>query len=219
MPKHSLDTSLYPTVAVSDLVNAAGHAYGAYVCYSSNPNAAIGLLYVAAAAAVGVLRFGFNGKLFAPANGAWAEVAGFIGLPLVGHASLQRLLLGTPALLTSATTSQLVTFLTFLFQPSAYLSMLVLMYVAFKGYCSEAGLSAARTGVAFTGFVLPLVVDGVLKGNYMLVSSVVLFLIAGIVVGADRHRYLVGVRRENWFHYLIAAAAVGIGSGLSLTRV
>jgi hypothetical protein len=46
------------------------------------------------------------------------------------------------------------------------------------------------------------------------VAGVALFAFAGVVVGAEREQYTMGVRRENWFHYCIGIAAVLMGMGL-----
>jgi hypothetical protein len=45
--------------------------------------------------------------------------------------------------------------------------------------------------------------------------SAILFAVAGLVVKPERHRYLIGIRREDWFHLMIAAASVGIALRLS----
>jgi len=198
-----VDNRQYPTIALSDAFNAAGHALGAYYCWAADPNAAIGLTYVTAAAVAGVLRFGLHAPTFSPANGAWAEAAGFVGLPMVGHATVCRLL--------ALPSSNLAT------NPVAYLSGLVLLYTAIKAYCgaNEGKKDLARTLVAALTCVVPLVVHGVRTGNAMLYGSVLLFLAGGVVIGADRHRCIGGVRRENVFHYVIGTAAAGIGLGLA----
>lgn len=50
--------------------------------------------------------------------------------------------------------------------------------------------------------------------NNELGASIALFAFAGLVVGAERNSCIMGVRRENWFHYCIAAASVGISRAL-----
>jgi hypothetical protein len=32
-----------------------------------------------------------------------------------------------------------------------------------------------------------------------------LFVVTGLLIGSDRDSFLAGVRRENWFHYLLGA--------------
>ena len=204
MPKEGPHT-LYPTIAISDAFNAAGHIYGAYLCMGKNPMAAMGLSYVALAALVGVFRFGFDKQRFMAVNGGWAELAGFVGLPMCGHDIIvRRLLAGTslPSIVA---------------HPAFYMSVLVLIFSAVQAIWpnDEKKRSGLRTLVAAAGFLVPSVYESVVSGNQLLGSSVLLFAFAGIVIGADRERFLLGVRRENWFHYLITIAAVGIGLGLS----
>ena len=45
---------------------------------------------------------------------------------------------------------------------------------------------------------------------FVQIASALLFAIAGLVVKPERHRFLFGVRREDLFHVMIAAASVGI---------
>ena len=81
---------LYPTIAVSDAFNVAGHVFAAALAREKgNTLAAIGFSTVALAGTVGVFRFGFSESLFAAANGYLADVAAFIGLPLVGFSIMQ----------------------------------------------------------------------------------------------------------------------------------
>ena len=219
------DFNLYPTVALSDVANAVGHAYGAYLCWNADRTASLGLLFVSAAAVAGVLRFGLHSRAFQPWNQALAEIAGFVGLPLVGHRCLTRLL-NDPAV------SRLVA-RTAPYPAVADAARLVwsdplifacCLFVLASGIreafrWNEGLRSLWRTVIAFTLFVIPTVAVGVFTGGDAAVAlpgSVGLFLAAALVVGADRHRCILGMRRENWFHYLIAAAAVGIGHGLTL---
>jgi len=75
---------LYPTIAVSDAFQSLLHFYAASLC--PVPTASLGLFTVGVAGSVGVLRFGLDEGTYATANGALADVAGFVGLPLVGVA-------------------------------------------------------------------------------------------------------------------------------------
>ena len=77
---------LYPTVAVSDAFNFAGHAAAAALVWHAHRPAALGFLLVAAAAAAGTARFAVFGENSASArlNDDLANVAAFVGLPCVG---------------------------------------------------------------------------------------------------------------------------------------
>ena len=200
--------TLYPTIAVSDFFNMAGHFYGAYLCMDANPMAALGLSYVAMAAAVGIARFGINKQKFEPINAGWAELAGFVGLPMCGHSIIVKRFLSGDGFL-GAVPALVV-------HPGFYMSLLVLLYSAIQvSYRNDKKREGLRTLVAVAGFLLPGLLEAYLTSNQLLGSSLLLFAFAGIAVGADRDRYLLGMRRENWFHYLITVAAVGIGKGLS----
>lgn len=79
-----LPSGLYPSIAVSDFANFAGHLYAAHTVASKSPSepAIVGFLVVALAAFVGTLRFGFSENTFSAANGALADLATYMGLPL-----------------------------------------------------------------------------------------------------------------------------------------
>jgi hypothetical protein len=195
------------------MFNVAGHLYGAYLCYDRNPMAAIGLCYVAVAATAGVFRFGFNREAFLPANSTWADLAGFVGLPLVGHYVTRPFLLTTSVVAASPQLHRIVAGLT---DPAAFLSILTFWYTGVNAYTTknEKLRDLLRTVTAFLFFVLPLSLDAFFLQDYPLLASVLLFMFGGVAVGADRNKLLFGVRRENWFHYIITVAAYGIGLAL-----
>ena len=159
------------------------------------------------AAIAGVFRFGVSKKTFQPTNSEWAELAGFVGLPMCGFQTLVKYCpigSSSPAIV---------------MHPAFYLSMLVLTYTAIQanlpGDKNEKKRGDLRTLMAVGCFLLPGLYESYIMSNRLLAGSLLLFAFAGIAVGADRERYILGMRRENWFHYLIAIAAVGIGQGLS----
>ena len=99
---------LYPTIAVSDAFNTACHGAGshrlrfihivhtlasisiaaAWLSWNAEPegSAWLGFTLVAIASGVGTLRFGVSESLFSGANAKLADLAAFVGLPLVGLA-------------------------------------------------------------------------------------------------------------------------------------
>ena len=86
-----LSGGLYPTVAVSDAFNAAAHGWAAVKMHEAGEQpAAMGFGLVAVAATVGTLRFGASERLLAQANGDLADLAAFVGLPLVGRSFALR---------------------------------------------------------------------------------------------------------------------------------
>ena len=84
---------LYPTVAISDAFNTACHLYAASVVAQSNVLAAYGFFLVALASGLGTVRFAFSESMFAQVNLDMAEVAAFVGLPLIGMTSLRPFVL------------------------------------------------------------------------------------------------------------------------------
>ena len=190
-----------------------GHVYGAYLCQTSNPVAAAGLCIVALAAFCGIFRFGVAIQPWQPIHAAFAELAAFVGFPLIGQKlRLQHL---HPALGLHDVLSD----------PAVDVAMVVVLYTLARSSPagrSEAGLDAFRTIFVILGFVGPALFQafGSTEGrgafkNQLLGASVLLFVAVGLVAGADRSRSLIGFRRENWFHYVAALAAVGIGAGLA----
>uniref|UniRef100_A0A7S3C7I6 Uncharacterized protein n=1 Tax=Haptolina ericina TaxID=156174 RepID=A0A7S3C7I6_9EUKA len=187
----------HPTVAISDAFNAAGHLCAAQLVWHIDKPAAFGFIIVAVAASVGVLRFGLSEGLFAKANEDLAALAGFLGLPLVGLSFAKKwLALQIPC-------EQQIGFV-----------------VACAIVCALAGSLPPKAKelalVVFNFFFFLLPVGGFSYANHDLQTgaSIGLFAFAGIVVGADRYSYMLNIRRENIFHYLIAAASYGMSFGL-----
>jgi hypothetical protein len=84
--------ALFLSVAISDLINAVAHGYAASVMTTVSVPAALGFGIVAIAAFIGTLRFGVSARTFRPANEGLAEMAGVVGLPLVGFAAALHVL-------------------------------------------------------------------------------------------------------------------------------
>ena len=63
-------------------------------------------------------------------------------------------------------------------------------------------------------FVVPILAHSYTIAAYQTTFGVLLFALAGVGIGADRHSCLFGFRRENWFHYMIAVSAVMLAVGL-----
>ena len=82
---------LYPSVAVSDAFFAGCLFYGARALQSSIPSASLGLLLVASAAGAGVLRFGFQPRIFTKYNESLARLAANVGFPLLGLAFTRQI--------------------------------------------------------------------------------------------------------------------------------
>eukprot|EP00662_Eupelagonemidae_sp_cell21_P038289 gene38289-27927_t len=83
--KRAKEREKYPTVALSDGVNAACCLWAAAKCIPISHEAAAGIFLIFIASAVGTLRFAVGGsELLAKANGVLADIGGQVGIPLLG---------------------------------------------------------------------------------------------------------------------------------------
>ena len=171
----------YPTIAVSDAFNALGHWYAAAICYENgNLQGAAGFSLVAIAASVGTLRFGLSEKIFCKANSDLADLATFVGLPLIGNA------FGSPA--------QEWTSGVFGKENNTYfiLLSLVVFYTSFQSMFSKKSVELLKIPFNLCLFVLPVVKYAVDNGDMQALAAILLFTFAGVVVGADRYVPLFG---------------------------
>jgi len=153
--------------------------------------AALGFGTVALAAAVGVLRFGFSAK-FAEVNASLAKLAAFVGLPMVGLAfAVQGGLLP---------------------QPSAVDVICYILFYAVTGAVAR-GLpqrASEPAQVLFNSicFILPVGWFAVTRHDGAVAIGLAVLLAGSVVIGPHRHRFLLGLRHEDWFHYCLAVANV-----------
>jgi len=192
---------LYPTVAVSDCFLALTHYYSAGLAFYSSPTqpAFVGFSLVAIAATVGTARFGFSESLFAGANEDLANLAACVGLPLIGC--------------TFATVGGLV-------EPLPPTNLLALACTGAALACLVKAIPAGseeflKVLVNLCLFILPVAKVGYDRQDWVLFGAIALFAVAGIAVKPDRHNCILGVRRENWFHYMLGASAIGMATGLA----
>lgn len=190
---------IYPTIAISDLFMAACHYWAFWqLITSGHEPQAFGFLLVAFACSWGVLRFGFSESAFKGLNEDFAQLAGRVGLPLVGSTLLPQLNLGLGLLATPFAT----------------------LVALFAGHtvCARMGpkpKELVQTLLNLFFFVLPI---GALANKYedtQLAGGLSLFLVAGLVIGPDRQRLLFGIRRENLFHYGLGISTLVIASRLA----
>jgi hypothetical protein len=173
---------LYPTIAVSDAVNVAGHLYAAHIALGkSNVLACAGFLTVAFAGAIGVLRFGFSESMFSGANSDMADIAAFVGLPAVGLSFIPWMLLSVVSL--------------------GHIPLLndtnrIILLVAFM--CIEATTRSAKPAIRKTCkillnlvfFIVPCIYHCYTNNNINGLGAIVLFTVAGLNV--DRHKEFMG---------------------------
>jgi hypothetical protein len=160
-------------------------------------NQHIGFITVAIAGAIGVLRFGFSESLFAKANGDLADLAAFVGLPLVGYSfALKGKLFDTA-----------------MWNICILIMTLITLENISRSFTSQLReLSKIITN--FVCFVIPVFMTCYANNDMIGLSAIGLFVFAGLVITADRHKLIFGVRCENWFHYCIGIAAVYIAKSL-----
>lgn len=143
-----------------------------------------------------VLRFGLNEDAFASTNGSLADFAAFVGLPCVGLTFLKRV--GVVQLNATDTTMVII---------------LGTAEAATRGlHPSKREMAKILVNVFF--FVFPVALVSAQEGNLRSLGGIGLFVVAGLVITADRHRSIAGIRCENWFHYCIGAAAYLVAHGI-----
>jgi len=179
--RKAMDVDFYPSIAVSDAVNSACCLFAARKLSGVCPDAALGIGFVAAASGVGTLRFGFAPKTFAWWNGFLADAAGKIGIPMM----CLGLGLRTETLTMGS------------------LAALILGFAVEKSmFLSEEQSKRYTTVASILGLGLLLV------QRPESLSAIALFITGGLLVGNDRHRLILGVRRENIFHYIMGTSMI-----------
>ena len=202
--KKKFQGGLYPSVAVSDAVNTVAHTAAAMMAKNEHPDqpAWLGFGLVAVAAAVGTARFGFSESLFAGANEDLAALAAYVGLPLVGYT------FGVLSGLWGAVDGTLLLTLT-------------LAGAALSAVARSLPAGAEEFVKIFLNVILFTLPTGhygwkkyASSGDPSVLIAVIVFALAGVAIKPDRHRRLLGVRREDWFHYMIASASYVMAGGL-----
>lgn len=181
---------LYPSIALSDSFNAVGHMYAGLVAAHNGHNiASAGFVSVWLAAMVGILRFGVSEKLFAQANCDLADLAGFIGYPMIGMSFASRYLEVDESTVWGI------------------IGMLVVWEAMSRSFLEKNRENAKLlTNIIF--FVGPVFAASHTLKNPKILGALVSFVLAGIVITPHHHDRIMGVRCVDWFHYIIAATAV-----------
>lgn len=149
------DPTLFPTVAVSDAVNAIAQAAAAWLVLPVSYIASLGFLLVAAAAAFGTGRFGFSVRIFRTGHDSLVELSAFAGLPLVGYAAAQYVL--------SEQTLKLI-------DPTVLAVLLAALGCVARGL-PKAAVDGVRTVVVALAFIVPVVAAGVVRRDALLVRA------------------------------------------------
>jgi len=180
---------LHPSVAVSDAFMASCAWYSAWRINGSGLAlyVQLGFICFGLACSAGTLRFGFNPETFRPYNEVLAKNAGRVGVPLLAFVAF---------------------FAAMKWDEKSAPSLLLAFCIS--SACSN--LWSEKVQKLYT------IATGVL-GNICLVlhggksgaCGAALFVLGGLVIGSDRHRFVWGVRRENLFHYCLGTALLLIG--------
>jgi len=146
---------LFPSVAFSDAINALAHAAAAWIVLPKSLYAAIGFTLVAVAAAFGAARFGFSARIFRRANESVAELAAFIGLPLVGFAVAAQFV--NPDLVEAI-------------DPTIVVVALATVGAIARGLPKEHA-DAVRTAIVAPAFIIPVVWNGITRSDAVMVRE------------------------------------------------
>ena len=153
----------------------------------------------------GVYRFLFN-ESFSKMNSDLADIAAFVGLPLVGYEYLQRRIFVSSFSFGVAT---------FPLNPSVVIIILIIIEAASRSTRINVR-ETCKILINVTGFVVPVATGCYLHQEWNGLIAIIAFVVAAIIITPDRHKFLLGVRCENWFHYIIGLAAIFIAKGLLL---
>jgi len=184
---------LYPTIALSDAYNTITHVLAGIATYHLNEFIGLGFFLVAAASFIGTLRFGFSEKAFGKANGELATIAAFIGLPLIGIANIERINSDI-----DNNTS---------YQSSTTIILLLFLYIFATSIVSDSIKEVLILLVNVVLFVAPVYYEGYYRGSNMEIFAITLFIIGTVIIGNNRHKCVLGMRCENWFHYCLGTSA------------
>ncbi|GMH53981.1 hypothetical protein TrVE_jg10199 [Triparma verrucosa] len=193
---------LYPTVAVTDTVNAAAHYYAAAVCFNADRSeAAWGFLTVAFAATIGVARFGFHEHLFAKTNGDLADFAAFVGLPLVGRSFMPSL-------------APFWSFYPYCAKLTSFEYIITLCFVEQITRALPKIKDDLKVLPNVLLFVVPVLLSSYQREEWECFIGMIIFVVSAVVIKPEREKYLFGCRRENLFHWGISIAAALVARGI-----
>ena len=81
-------------------------------------------------------------------------------------------------------------------------------YLVAKSSLQPEHLDAGKVVANVFLFLGPALAFAYTHGEWMAAAGAVLFAFAAVGVGAEREEFLFGMRREDWFHYMIGSAAM-----------
>lgn len=157
--------------------------------------AALGFLSVWLAAIIGVLRFGVSEKLFQQANSDLANLAGFVGYPLIGMSFVAQ---------HYKDLNINVVFIGF---------MLVAWETLTRSFI-DVNKDAAKLATNIVFFVGPIAAVCHETKDYQTLGALVAFVVAGIIITPHHDNRIAGVRCVDWFHVIIGVTAYFFVQGL-----
>ena len=143
------------------------------------------MIIVGMAAAFGVLRFGVSEK-FTGVNQDLATMSKFVGLPLVG------LEFGHKAMYGSTTPLDLVLM--------DFFGLVMLEAITRSLIKDREGLSVLFN-LAFV--ISPIGYFAFVKNDFYTLLALVGFIVGAVGIGASFEKRIAGIRRVDWFHYII----------------
>ena len=190
---------LYPSIAMSDSVNAIGHLYAGFVAANNGHIiASLGFISVWLAAIVGVMRFGISEKLFAQANSDLANLASNIGYPLIGLSYAAQNFTEI-----NLDTSMIV-----------WVGVVLVFWEALTRSFLDKNRDNAKLLVNIVFFVAPVAASCRASQDYTTLGALIAFVLAGIVITPHHDNRILGVRCVDWFHYIIGVTAIFFANGL-----
>jgi hypothetical protein len=156
--------------------------------------AGMGFMSVWLAALIGVLRFGVSEKIFSQANTDLANLAGFVGYPLIG-----------------------LSFVNEFYGNKWDLRLAGGMLVAWEALTRsflEKNRNNAKLLTNILFFVGPVASVSYQAHDYETLMVLVAFIIGAVVVTPHHENRIAGVRCVDWFHYILGATAYCFATGL-----
>lgn len=197
--------TLYPSIAASDGFNTLASLFATLLSHkSASPPATTCFALLTVASFTGVIRFGFSPS-FENANSPLSDLVAFLGLPLLGRAYASH----TP--LSARFNETTITY---------FIATLMILEC-----CTRSGSDTIRQLFIVIINVVTFVTPTLLfshrhksSGGLFSAAGTFLFVFAGVVIGGDRDKLILGVRRMNWFHYCIGSSSLLLSFGLHTVK-
>lgn len=190
------------TISLSDITLtflssvSSGHLCAAFLAFMTGHEVAgLGFLSVWLAAIVGVLRFGVSEKLFQQANSDLANLAAFVGYPLIGMSFAAQ-------------------HYTSLDINVVFIGFMLVAWEALTRSFVESNKEAAKLATNIIFFVGPIAAVCHETKDYVTMGALAAFVVAGIVITPHHENRIGGIRCVDLFHVVIGVTAYMFAMGL-----